>query len=78
MRLQAVSTPLAIAPIRHPKRGTWYYGMHCACRRFLCLCEDLFAGRGDDLRLAAPMLLEVRCQCGRVSNVRRLQRFRTP
>lgn len=78
MGQQTGSAPVMVTPIAQPKPGTWYYGVRCACRRLVCLCEDLFAGRGDEELLQLTTLIAVRCECGRARQVRRLQRFRTP
>jgi hypothetical protein len=72
------SSPLTVVPIERPKPGTWYYGMRCACTRLLALCEDLFSGNGADDLFQSPGTLAVRCECGRVSPVRRLQKFQQP
>jgi len=66
-----------VAPVEHLKAGTWYYGMRCVCRRLLTLCEDVFSGKGADI-FPAPAALAVRCECGRVSRVQRLEKFRQP
>ena len=78
MYQQAARSPLIIAPVGHPKRNTWYYGMRCACSGFLTLCEDLFLGRGVDDLYQAPGALAVRCACGKVNPVQHLQKFKQP
>jgi hypothetical protein len=67
---------VTVAPIRHPKPNTWYYGVRCACTRRLAVCEDLFAGKSDD-SLLVPAGLGVECECGAVNHVVRLQTFKT-
>jgi hypothetical protein len=71
--------PVTVAPIRHPKPNTWYYGVRCACTAVLAVCEDLFAGRGDEDFLQVPAgVVHVECECGAVSHVVRFERFKTP
>jgi hypothetical protein len=63
-------------PAHELKRGTWYYGVRCACARLLPLAEDCFAGKGDDHHLSSvPM--EVHCECGAVIRTELLQKFKT-
>lgn len=81
--LQNVATqdrnyPVTVAPIRHPKPNTWYYGVRCACSRVLVVCEDLFAGKGAEDFLQAPPGFHVQCECGTVNQVARFQKFKTP
>jgi hypothetical protein len=66
-----------VAAIHYPKPDTWYYGLYCACSRRLAVCEDLFCGRGSD-DLFQSGALAVRCECGRVSSVRHLRKFKQP
>jgi hypothetical protein len=68
--------PATVAPVRHPKPHTWYYGARCVCARLLPICEDLFGGRGDDF-LQMPETIAVECDCGTVSHVLRFRKFRT-
>lgn len=68
--------PATVVPVRQPKPRTWYYGARCACSRLLAICEDLFAGKGDDV-LQMPETIAVECDCGSVSHVLRFQKFRT-
>ena len=69
---------MTVAPIRHPKPNTWYYGVRCACTRVLAVCEDLFAGKGVEDSLPAPAGFRVECECGTVHYVARFQKFKTP
>ena len=69
---------MTVAPIHHPKPNTWYYGTRCACTRELAVCEDLFAGKGNEVFLQVPPGLAVECECGTVSHVVRLQKYKTP
>ena len=69
---------VTISAIRYPKPNTWYYGVRCGCMRLLAVCEDLFAGKGDDEFLQVPAGFGVECACGRVSRVAHLSKFKTP
>ena len=60
------------------KANTWYYGVHCACSRLHALCEDLFAGKGDEQHLDCSDPVEVSCECGAVTRADRLHKFKTP
>lgn len=68
---------MTVTPVRDPKPDTWYYGAPCACSRLLAVCEDLFAGRGEDI-LQMPGTVAVECDCGAVCEVQRFQKFKTP
>jgi len=61
--------------IGDPKPATWYYGVKCACRRLLLVCEDCFGGKGREERLEMPRTIEVKCDCGAVTNTQVLQKF---
>ena len=69
---------LSVSPLRSVKRKTWYYGMRCACARLLALCEDCFAGKGDEQVLHLPKPLTVTCECGAVTEAHVLQKFKSP
>jgi len=45
--------------------------------RLLALCEDLAAGKTEDEHLPLASLLAVPCECGRVIQAERLEKFRT-
>ncbi len=63
-------------PAHELKRDTWYYGVRCACARWLLLVEDHFAGKGDEHHLlVAP--LEVPCECGALTRTMLLTKFKT-
>ncbi len=72
------NTILSIPVIRDLKRATWYYGVRCACKRLLALCEDCFSGKGNEDRLPMPGMVAVKCECGSVTNTQLLQKFKTP
>jgi len=65
-------------PAHEIKCSTWYYGVQCACQRLLAMCEDCFAGKGDehDLHLSAPFTIT--CECGAVTETNVFQKFKTP
>lgn len=71
--------PMTAIPIppHELKRGTWYYGVRCACARLHALCEDLFAGKTSDPYLDCLEPLDIACPCGAVMHVERLHRFKT-
>jgi hypothetical protein len=69
--------PTTVTAVRHPKRLTWYYGTRCECARQLAICEDLFAGKGEEV-LEMPETIAVECDCGLVSHILRFEKFRTP
>jgi hypothetical protein len=74
----AVTRALKIPVILDPKCNTWYYGVRCTCERFLALCEDCFAGKGNEDVLKTPTPLAVECECGAVTSARVLEKFKTP
>jgi hypothetical protein len=63
-------------PTHQLKRNTWYYGVRCSCARLIALCEDLFEGKSDEAQLRFPVSLSVECECGAVTHVQRLQKFK--
>jgi len=67
---------VVITAIGNLKPDTWYYGTRCPCARLLALCEDLLRGRGVEELLGPEGILAVRCECGRVSAVMRLHKFK--
>lgn len=70
-----VAVPIAPEQL---KANTWYFGVRCACARLHALCEDLFAGKGDEQHLNCSDPVEVACQCGAVTRVDRLHKFKNP
>ena len=64
-------------PPHELKCRTWYYGARCQCMRLLALCEDLAGGKTEDEHLPLASLLAVPCECGRVVQAERLEKFRT-
>ncbi len=50
--------------------------MRCTCARRLALCEDCFAGNGDESFLL-PLRFAVNCECGAVTDVWVLEKFKT-
>jgi hypothetical protein len=78
-RLQARGLVTVIPiPAHEIKRSTWYYGVQCACQSLLAICEDCFAGKGDErvLQLSAPFTIT--CECGAVIATDVFQKFKTP
>jgi len=65
-------------PAHEIKRNTWYYGVQCACERLLALCEDCFAGKGDERVLHVAEPFTITCECGAVTEAQVLQKFKTP
>ena len=79
MRDTAVADDVVtVAPLQDLKAKTWYYGVRCACERLLAVCEDCFAGKGDEAVLHVPLALAVECECGAVTEAPILHKFRTP
>jgi len=46
--------------------------------RLLAVCEDLFSGKDEQDLLQMPPQVAVQCNCGAVSHVSHLKRFKTP
>jgi hypothetical protein len=70
-------TTLTTAVLRNLKDLTWYYGTRCGCGRMLPICEDCFAGKGNEMRLDVPWTVRVTCDCGKIIRTRQLYRFKT-
>ncbi len=64
-------------PVPELKSNTWYYGVRCPCTRLLLLCEDLFAGKTDELEMPCSPAVAVACPCGTVTETDRLHRFKS-
>lgn len=66
-----------IAPLRDLKHNTWYYGIRCACQRLLAVCEDALGGNSDETVFRVPIKVSVECECGKVTEVPVLRKFKT-
>jgi hypothetical protein len=64
-------------PADEVKRNTWYYGVQCACERFLALGEDCFAGKSDERVLHVSEAFKILCECGAVTAAQVLHKCKT-
>ena len=62
-------------PIAELKPGTWYYDVRCACGQQIVVTDDTANDCGDEfVELTAP--IDVKCECGTVTNAKRFQKFK--